>query len=1523
MLVTLILQERMYQVRLPKRVRGQYWIKDTEEGLKSEKIAEIVADGSEWVLKANRRFCPYDSETWHKQKEVVLKTNQLYPVAVFQKEKQEGYILTEPFTEDRCSFVKYQVLENCELNIGTDRSNQIVIANDFVTAKHAKLVWQDCVWVLHDKDSTNGTYVNGRKIAGGEALHFGDVIFILGCKIIVGNGFFAINNPDNGVFVSHPALQELKRPIVDLQEKEIPEKEFYYKAPCFPKTVEKLTMKVEAPPAKNKEDRTPIILTLAPSLMMGVASFASGLVTTMNALQNNGNITNSIPTLLMTISMLAGMVVFPFIMKRRDKKQKREDEKLRKEKYLKYLHAVRSEIYKSIDKQESCLREKFPPVMQRLQEREFWNGTLWGIATGTDEFLKFRLGVGRLPMEAELGFPEERFTVEDDELYQEMQLLKCEERDLRDVPVCLALEEQLVCGIAGNRRKCQEILQNMLLQLAALYSYDEVKLVFIGEERDLQQIPYISYLPHIWDNDRKERYLAVTPEEVRNLSGILSKAAEKRNCYYVVFCTNRTLADNCSLLSDVLQKEKQSMFRFVAFYDRVQDLPQECETIVEIKEAECRLLQLGQIPKEYFFKADGIVTEKAQEMAQKIISYELDLNRGRYELPEMLTFLQMLEVGRVEHLNIQNRWKENNPSLSLQTPIGVRTDGEIFWLDLHEKAHGPHGLVAGMTGSGKSEFIITLILSLAVNFHPDEVAFILIDYKGGGLAGAFDNEEYRLPHLAGTITNLDGASITRSLVSIQSELRRRQAMFNKARNLVNEGTMDIYKYQKLYRDGVVKEALPHLFIISDEFAELKSQQPEFMEQLISAARIGRSLGVHLILATQKPSGVVNEQIWANSKFKICLKVQDRADSNDMLKRPDAAELIETGRFYLQVGYNELFELGQSAWCGAPYTGEVSDKKAEESIEVIDHLGRVVEKVKLRGQEKQQTKATKQIVEILRYIAQTAHEEGVEARSLWLPVIPPVIDCNTLTKKYGYAEDCGHMLAPVVGELDDPYNQKQEILTIPFTESGNAIVYGAAGSGKNTFLMTMLYALYRNHDGSELHTYLLDFGAETLRCFAQAPQTGEVLLDGDSEKIGNLIQYLKREMKERKKLLSEYAGDYRLYCENENNPRPNILVVINDYSNFMESYEVYEEDIYSLTRECTKYGMYFILTVNNANAIRYKLAQNFNLSYVLQLNDRSDYFNILGNTGGVFPTKHKGRGILRRGDVYEFQTAYPCDEPEQIVMHMQNFCRNLQSTYEGERAKKIPGVEDVSVDAEAMTTEITLEKVPYGIRMDMLETTYWNLKQDSILQVIVQDENFVPGFLQAVAEIVSSKGKIRTVVFDLNKAFKEDKTKQYELVQENAEEALSPIYDMLVDRHNTYKRMAGHFPEGFNTMPIVLIITNLEKMWEALSEDGQSKLRNMLLRMKGELFMAAVVCDSIKAAARSMVTGFRKERCAGKGIFIGADPTEQYVMPINNQHRSIGYGKQGSGTQGFFIEDGVPCPVKLMQTNLLKQEGEKL
>ena len=191
-----------------------------------------------------------------------------------------------------------------------------------------------------------------------------------------------------------------------------------------------------------------------------------------------------------------------------------------------------------------------------------------------------------------------------------------------------------------------------------------------------------------------------------------------------------------------------------------------------------------------------------------------------------------------------------------------------------------------------------------------------------------------------------------------------------------------------------------------------------MEGLIQAARIGRSLGVHLILATQKPSGVVNDQIWSNSRFRVCLKVQEKSDSNEMIKCPDAAFLKQAGRFYLQVGYNELFALGQSAWCGAKYfPTEKLRKKVDQSVVVIDNIGSVVSEyddmkenaVKPSGEE---------LGNILSYIISVCEKNNLKARKLWLEKILPDIYVDNLAKKYNYQER-PFILKPIIGEFDDP------------------------------------------------------------------------------------------------------------------------------------------------------------------------------------------------------------------------------------------------------------------------------------------------------------------------------------------------------------------------------------------------------------------------------------------------------------------------------------------------------------------------
>ena len=509
---------------------------------------------------------------------------------------------------------------------------------------------------------------------------------------------------------------------------------------------------------------------------------------------------------------------------------------------------------------------------------------------------------------------------------------------------------------------------------------------------------------------------------------------------------------------------------------------------------------------------------------------------------------------------------------------------------------------------GKSEFIITYILSLAINYHPNDVNFLLIDYKGGGVAGAFQKKNTKLPHLVGTITNIDTIGLQRSLASIQSELRRRQIIFNEARNIIDEGTIDIYKYQKLYHEGIVKKPIPHLLIICDEFAELKQQQQDFMDELISVSRIGRSLGVHLILATQKPAGIVNDQIRSNSKFAICLKVQDKSDSTDVIKKPDAAYLKNTGQFYMQVGNDDYFVLGQSAWSGAPYfPSDITKKKVDTSIQFISNIGTTIREVDDTLQKVYSSKG-EQLTNIVKYIYELSKQENIKPTSLWLENIPENIYVDELQKKYHYTE-AKEDVEVIIGEYDDPYNQKQDLVTFNLSKDGNVIIFGNAESGKETLLSTLVYNLISSYKTDKSWIYILDFGSEALKIFKNSSMVGDIAFTNDSEKISRFFDMIQNEINKRKTILSEYGGDYNLYSK-KNNDMPRITVIINNYEAFIETYENQYDDIFlTLTRESIKCGITFIVTASAVNSFRYRLNQNFRRKVALQLNNEDDYFAI--------------------------------------------------------------------------------------------------------------------------------------------------------------------------------------------------------------------------------------------------------------------------------------------------------------------------
>lgn len=1524
MIITLLKSERIFSYTLPEKVNGRYWVSDIDAQRKTRNLISIEGVNNEWLLRGNKKVSIGNDN-------LVLKSGIFYNVRIVD-EDENAFLFAEAINDSRKIYKKLVVEDGAEITIGRAADNTIRVDNEFVSSHHAKLVYFNGEWTISDFNSTNGTYVNDLRITTSQ-LCAGDIVFIMGFKLVIGSNFIAINNPDNTVTYDDNILhcfvsQNIEDDKECLNEQEL-ENDYFYRSPRFKREITDLEIKIDPPPQAEKSESVPMALLIGPSVTMGIASLSTGVFTVINTISNGNSIMTALPTVIMSVSMLLGMMLWPVLTKKHEKKLAAKQERYRQMKYKEYLFSIKDQIVREIKNQSDILFENNVSIDECINRIVSKSENLWERVIGQDDFLKLRVGLGDIPFKGKIQYPEKKFSLETDNLQDDLYALLNEPKNLNKVPIIYSFSDSRVSGIISNKYSLsRDFVTSMVVRMIALHSYDELKLIFIVSEEEQEMWSAFKWIPHIWDNDKSIRFFATNLNEATEISAYLEKIYYQRSTaknnkeqlkpYYLILNMNRMVGEKTDIINLVLKNEEKLGFGIINVEESINNLPKESSMVIEIDEQISKIYDKNDTSgKRIEFVPDLCSNKDILSITKAAANIHLDILNQAFALPNMLTFLEMFEVSKIEHLNPLMRWKENNPTVSLAAPVGVDTMGQLFTLDLHEKFQGPHGLVAGMTGSGKSEFIITYILSMAVNYHPDEVAFILIDYKGGGLTGAFEDSEkgIKLPHLAGTITNLDGAAVKRSLISIQSELRRRQFIFNEARKISNEGTMDIYKYQKLYRNKQVKEPVPHLFIISDEFAELKSQQPEFMEQLISAARIGRSLGVHLILATQKPSGVVDDQIWSNSRFRVCLKVQEKADSIDMIKRPDAAELSNTGRFYLQVGFNEFFALGQSAWCGAPYyeSGEPL-KDIDNSIKVIDNIGRVVKEVKpvkknLSGEAK-----TKQIVAMVKYLSDLAREENISVRPLWLDAIPEYIYPDELIEKYKAMPSEAYYLNPVIGELDDPFNQSQEILTLPITEDGNTLVYGVSGSGKLTFITTMLHELIRTHSAEYLNIYIMDFGAETLKMFEKAPQVGGVVLSSERERIINLMKLLKAEMAERKKLFVEYGGDYVSYVKNSGNPYPNIVVVINNYSPFAEMYEECEEVVASVSREGSRYGIYFVVTATNTGSLRFRIVQNFKRIFVLQMNDKTDYSAILGPTEGTYPSPMKGRGIVKFEHTYEFQTARIAknEEDSDVVKRLIN---KLNVNYCGTRAKPIPILPD-RVDTEYLTSlEVSIDKLPIGINKRTLDCVYYNLRDNYVTFVLGQDMDDVSHVLQGFSEVLSERTDIKVVSIDAVNKYHEDAERTYEYHVNDLEAVIVGMFNEMVKRHKYHKEHGRIDDER-----IVYVINSMDKLKEHLSEDGKDKLNVLIEKGRLALNINFVIGDTGSAMSKVTFEAWYKNHCSNvSGIWVGDGSTDQYILKITKPTSEL-YQEMEKGF-GLYISKGRYTLVKLVTSKHTEMEEE--
>lgn len=1098
-----------------------------------------------------------------------------------------------------------------------------------------------------------------------------------------------------------------------------------------------------------------------------------------------------------TMSMGIGTTIASFIG---ENKAYRKNKKEREDKYARYIDKKRTEIEECRQEEKAYLNASYVSGHQEYNMVKDFSSELFRCKTGDFDYLNIRLGIGKLQSARKIEYKKiEQLEIEDDLIIIPEKIAE-EYKYIDDIPIICDLKQINCLGIVGDDFHTKDLLKNIIVDICTRHYHTDVKIIIIADEKDVEYIKWARYLPHI---NIENMRLMVCNEESKNsifefMYKLFSEREVNKNTFpnYVVFVLNE-MGIKRHPVSRYIQIAAKFGFTFVFFERHEERLPIGCRNIIRLVNNKREGVLIDSIDggEEHHFEYTTLNDEYVSEIAYKLAPVYTEEVSLESSLIKNITLFELLDINNVTKLDLHDRWNNSITEKSLAAPLGVNSKKEIVYLDLHEKYHGPHGLVAGTTGSGKSEILQSYILSIATLYHPYEVSFMIIDFKGGGMVNQFR----KLPHLIGAITNIDGKEIDRSLKSIKAELKKRQRCFAEAE--VNHIDAYIGKYKK----GEVKEIIPHLIVIVDEFAELKAEQPEFMKELISAARIGRSLGVHLILATQKPAGQVNEQIWSNSKFKLCLKVQNKEDSNEVLKSPLAAEIKEPGRAYLQVGNNEIFELFQSAYSGAPAEASVENDKKEFYVAKVALNGKreIVYQYKKKKQERE---TISQLGAIVDYISKYCEENGInKVPDICLPSLPESICFDeklSMNKNYS---------API-GIYDDPDNQYQGYAYMDMVQNNTAII-GSSQYGKTNYLQQIIRYYTSTFSPDEFNFYVLDFASRFLTIFEDIKHCGGVVCPGEDEKFKNLIKYINIEIIKRKeKFLSYGVTSFASYLESGNTDLPAIMLLIDNFTALKELYLNEKDVLMGICREGAALGISVVATNSTTSGIGFRYLSNFSNKLAFYCNDQGEY-NSLFEFCRERPSAIPGRCLIDiQKKKYECQSmlAFTGEKEVDRVMDMKKFIVSINEKYPDRGAVKIPIIPKTLYSTALFKNKYEEFACPIGVDYGEVAPVTINIKKDYMLTVSGREKFGKGNFLKTFIYYLSNKGNIAKlfIIDSIERKladYKECKcVDTYTIMHNDVEGIIDTIHQALSERYTQLIESNGKYDV---TLPVLTLIIN--------------------------------------------------------------------------------------------------------------------
>ncbi len=1287
---------------------------------------------------------------------------------------------------------------------------------------------------------------------------------------------------------------------------------------------------VPTPPKReNLPIRPPGITLVMPVIMVGVMLGIYILIGNTSPQQ----MIFLLPMFLFSVMTPVSTLLTSRQQTRRIKQQWRKNDR----KYQEALKALSVELREKASEQRRVALLKDPDntdLETYVKERAH----LWERRPDDPDFLEVRVGKGTQPFAIEIQVPELDIA---EPLLPEVQKFQKEFALVNEIPNCVSLPKVKSLGITGPRQVVADFARGLLCQIATLHSPEDVRIVGLFPASQQQDWDWLKEMPHTLPlkqskHHQVERLFASGQDEADVLLNFLleeltqratkdsegqagqasSPAAGQQEMplpHIVVIVHDYIEARKHPALSNAFKLGEQLGVSVIYLVAQEAAIPGECRGVVRILDAEHLTYASVGFAGDTLqgVRPDIMEVVMARRIARELAPLHVVMEgEDDIDLPSNARLLDLLGIPYADQFDAEQWWNASAhgqpPFGHLRIPMGIGLNGPI-WIDFSDNAHGPHGIIAGTTGAGKSELLSSLIIGLATTHHPHLVNFVLVDFKGGAAFKPFE----KMPHTVGMVSDLSGNLTERALHALKSELRRREHILGEA------NVKKIAQYQALHaQNPSAFPPLPNLFIIIDEFAELAKEHPTFMDGLVSVVQKGRSLGVHLILATQKPTSSVNPSIWSNLKFRICLRVASVQDSRDMLGRSEAGLLPFgiPGRAYFQVGA-EIFELFQSA-------------RTSQAARVANEA--------LLSEEQHQP-GTEEITDQRVLVSAMEYYTAEMQRELfrpWPDPLPHSISLQEILRRPDLqsivesvpasAHDSrswprfGWLTAPV-GLVDLPVEQRQETLMLDLArQGGHLLVAGASGTGKSVFLRTLILSLAQTHSPSQLHMYLIDYGGQALRIFEQLPHVGGVFGEANAEYIRRLLRKLSGIIEERKEScraqqIDDFLAYQRRRIEKPSLPEmPAILLVIDKFIEFKQAHDKELDILLAIARFGRSYGVYLVLSADRPIAVPAQILSLIDTRFGLRLVELTDSLILLGKHDAAHLDPALPGRAYRRGktlDEVHFALPTPGEDDDEQTRLLDEVAAQLAKESDGHFVPPIQllpdyvRIEDFLVEAafSSHPSAGSAIRVRLGIEDISLQPIALELSADTPHALVAGGPGSGrTGILQSFLLLLNSSplyASARVILVDFRRTSRPLRRLPsiwtYADTEERLVEAVEALKTELRERMAALRIALAQEDIGeedtvskLNLSPILLIIDDYDQL-TALTKNPLNDLKEFWLQAR-DLRLHILVAGSPADLGRSdpMLTQVRAGRL---GIVLGGDPADMPVLGVRMSDMPPGRG----------------------------------